>query len=87
MHIYWVFKRIRKIEIIMPPSNASELASLFAAVQGQEYELTYFDPLTNAEKTIKVYTSNSSGDLYSGVIYNGLWQDAGFNAIEMAGEN
>lgn len=70
----------------MPPMQSSELAPLLLAVQGQEYNLTYWDPLTNSEKTIQAYTASSSADLYSGIMYNGLWQDAGFNAIEIAGE-
>lgn len=87
MHIYWVMRKVRKIEIEMPPTaDRSNLSLLFSLVQGQEYNLTYWDPLENAEKTINVYTSNSSTDLYSGVLYNGLWQGIKFNAIELAGE-
>ena len=33
-----------------------------------------------------VYTSNGSSDWYSGVLYNGLLQNASFNAIEVGGE-
>lgn len=87
LHINWVFKRVRKVEIEMPPSTAKEVAELLFLVQGQEYDLTYFDLLSNQERTIRVYTSNSKADMYSGVILNGLWQGLTFNAIEMAGEN
>lgn len=86
MHIDWIFRRIRKIEIEMPPCDSTAAARILAAVQGQEYTLTYFDPLDNNEKQIGVYTSNSAGDLYSGIIRNGLWQGLAFNAIEIAGE-
>ena len=87
MRLSWVFRRIRKVEIEMPPIASAEVAELLSLVQGQEYSLTYIDPLINAEKTINVYTSNSSADLYSGMILNGLWQGVAFNAIELAGEN
>lgn len=88
MHIYWVKRRVRKVKIEMPPmKNSTELAQLFALVQGREYTLTYWDPLENSEKTINVYTSNSATDMYSGVLYNGLWQGIKFNAIELAGED
>lgn len=87
MRLNWVFRRIRKVEIEMPPITSASVSSLLALVQGQEYNLTYFDPLENKEKTISVYTSNSSADLYSGMILNGLWQGVSFNAIELAGEN
>lgn len=84
MHINWVLSKIRKVEIkIAPTKNPSAILS---AVQGKTYSLTYFDPLANSEKTIQAYTSNSAADLYSGVLFNGLWQDVGFNAIELGGE-
>lgn len=86
MRINWIFRRIRKVEIEMPPCSSDEVSRLLALVQGQEYELIYFDPLDNAEKLIGCYTSNSSSDLYSGVIRNGLWQGVSFNAIELEGE-
>lgn len=87
MRINWIFKKVRKVEIEMPPMKSSDLSKLLSLVQGQEYNLTYFDPLDNAEKTIQVYTSNSKTDLYSGMILKGLWQGVAFNAIELAGEN
>ena len=87
MRINWIFKKVRKVEIEMPPMKSPDLSKLLSLVQGQEYNLTYFDPLDNAEKTIQVYTSNSKTDLYSGMILGGLWQGVAFNAIELAGEN
>lgn len=87
MHIYWVFNRIRKIEITMPPCSMADSSRILSQVQGKEYALTYFDILNNAEKTIQVYTSNSSGDIKSGVIMNGLVTGLKFSAIELAGEN
>lgn len=86
MRINWVFRRIRKVEIEMAPMTSAKVAELLGLVQGQEYELTYYDPLDNVERTIEVYTSNSKSDLYSGVVLNGLWQGVSFNAIELAGE-
>ena len=87
MHINWVLKKIRKVEIQVAPSTTANIAPLLSAVQGQTYSLTYFDPLANAEKTITAYTSTSSSELYNGVLYNGLWQGTSFNAIELGGEN
>jgi len=89
MTINWLYRKIRKVEIEMPPytnNEASSMATLLAAVQGQEYYITYFDILTNAEKTSYVYTSNSAADCYSGVLINGMWTGLSFNAIELAGE-
>ena len=87
MRLNWIFRKVRKVEITMPPITSADVSALLDLVQGQEYNLTYFDPLDNAEKTITVYTSNSSADLYSGMVMNGLWQGVSFNAIELAGEN
>ena len=87
MHINWILRKIRKVFIEMPPSTTANIAPLLSAVQGQTYSLTYFDPLANAEKTITAYTSKGSSSLYSGVLYNGLWQGTQFNAIEVGGEN
>ena len=86
MRIHWIFRKIRKVEIEMPPMTSQELSRLLSRVQGQEYYLTYYDPLDNVERKAKVYTSNSKTDLYSGIIMNGLWQGVSFNAIELEGE-
>ena len=86
MRINWIFRRIRKVEIEMPPMTSQELSRLLSRVQGQEYYLTYYDPLDNVERKAKVYTSNSKTDLYSGITMNGLWQGVSFNAIELEGE-
>lgn len=86
MHIYWVFNKIRKLEIELAPSTADVLAQVFSRVQGQEYYITYWDVLENAQKKIRVYTSNSSVDCYNGIVRNGLYRGAKFNAIEIAGE-
>lgn len=87
MRINWILKKIRKVQIELPPSTANVFSPLLSAVQGQTYSLTYFDPMDNAEKTITAYTSKGSSSLYSGVLYNGLWQGTQFNAIEVGGEN
>ncbi len=86
MHIYWVFNRIRKLEITLAPTTPDVIASVFSRVQGKEYNITYWDTLENKEKTIFVYTSNSHTDCYSGRIKNGLYEGATWNAIEIAGE-
>ena len=86
MHIYWVFNKIRKLEITLPPTTADIIAEIFSRVQGQEYDITYYDLIENAEKTIHCYTSNSHSDCYSGRVKNGLYTGATFNAIEIAGE-
>lgn len=87
MRINWIWNKIRKVEIKLPPMTGNELSRILSAVQGQVYNITYYDTLDNKWETRQVYTSNSSADCYSGIYYGGLWQDASFNAIEIAGEN
>lgn len=87
MRINWIWNKIRKVEVKLPPMNGEELSRILSAVQGQVYNITYYDTLDNRWETRQVYTSNSSADCYSGIYYGGLWQNASFNAIEIAGEN
>lgn len=83
MNITWVRQNIRKLEIEMPPMKMSDLASLLGAVSGQKYNITFHDPRTNTEVTVQVYTSNTNGECYSGVLYGGLYQGVQFSAIEV----
>lgn len=87
MHVDYIFSRIRKLQIEMPPMTPQEVHRLLSLVQGQTYSIKYYDPLADAVKEIEVYTSGSSADCYSGVLNsNGLWQGVSFNAIELGGE-
>ena len=83
MVINWVRQNIRKIEIEMPPMKMAALSTLLTAVSGKKYNLTFHDPRSNAEVTVQVYTSNSQGECYSGVLLNGLYQGVQFSAIEV----
>ena len=87
MKIDWVYRNIRTFEITMPPMSDAQIRTLLSRVQGKEYQLTYYDPITTNVRTAGVYTSTSSADCYSGVLYNGLWQNVTFKAIEMVGES
>lgn len=83
MHITWVRRNIRKVEIEMPPMGMAALATLLTAVSGKTYDITIHDPKSNAEQTFSVYTSNAQGDCYSGVLHNGMYQGVQFSAIEV----
>lgn len=83
MHITWVRRNVRKVEIEMPPMTLSALSSLLTTVSGQIYNITIHDPKSNAEATFQVYTSNSQGECYSGVLHQGLYQGVQFSAIEV----
>ncbi len=86
MHITWILSRARKVEIQLPPCSAAFASKILDRVMGRKYYITYWDLITNAEKTIYVYTSNGKGSLYSGVVRNGLYNGITFNGIELKGE-
>lgn len=81
MHIDWIRPEIRKVYIKYSAMTKEEMAFMLNLVQGKEYTLTYEDPILGVN-TINCYTSNSSADLYSAVLYNGLWRNVTFNCIE-----
>lgn len=83
MNITWVRRNIRKIEIVMPPMKPAALRSLLADISGRKYDMTFHDPLTNSERTVQMYTSNTKGECYSGVLHGGLYQGVQFSAIEV----
>ena len=83
MNITWVRKNIRKLEIVMPPMTPAALKGLLEDISGQKYSMTFHDPLTNTEKTLQMYTSNTKGECYSGVLHGGLYQGVQFSAIEV----
>lgn len=82
MHIYWVQRDLKKIEIVMPPSTSAMLARVKNIVQGKEYYIR-FKSFEGSYITRYVYTSNLNTNMYSGYLYNGLWQDFEFHAIEL----
>lgn len=86
MHISWIYSNIRKVQIELPPCTASVASEILSKVQGKIYDFTYYDLKENRELTITVYTSNSKGDMYNGIVMNGLYQGIQFSAIEMEGE-
>lgn len=83
MHIFWIKQNLRKWEIELPPCDSETCAQLLQLVQGKDYQITIFDILTNSTITTHVYTSSSTGDCYSGVLYGGLYKGVTFNAMEI----
>lgn len=83
MKITWVRRNITKIEIVMPPMKPSALKTLLADISGKKYNMTFHDPLTNTVVEKEMYTSNTKGECYSGVLHGGLYQGVSFSAIEV----
>ena len=82
MHIYWVQRDLKKIEIVLPPSTSEMISRVKQIVQGKEYYIR-FKSFEGGYITRYVYTSNLHASMYSGLLFNGLWQDFEFHAIEM----
>lgn len=85
-HIYFNAKSKRVVNITLPPSDTLTVASLLAMIQGNIYNLTFFDVRKNAEVTIECYTPSTAASLYSGILLGGLWQGVSFNANEVGAE-
>lgn len=83
MTIHYLRPKLRKWEITMPPMTSTEAYNLISKIQGQLYKIVIWDISTDSEQVVDVYTSNGSADMYSGVLYNGLWRGFKFSAIEM----
>ena len=41
MHIYWVQRDLKKVEIVLPPCRADMIRQLKDIVQGKEYYIRY----------------------------------------------
>lgn len=85
MKINWKARKIPKLEIGLPPFSLDDpmYYGILSLVQGQEYTVEYFDPMLRDWTSDQFYTSNTQNDFYSGVILNGMIQNASFNAIGM----
>ena len=73
---------MKKIEIVLPPSTSEMISRVKQIVQGKEYYIR-FKSFEGGYITRYVYTSNLHASMYSGLLFNGLWQDFEFHAIEM----
>lgn len=75
-------KGVRKVTLKYAALTQKELSELLNQLDGEEFQLTYPDP-KDGIKTITGYCSDITQDLYSGVLYNGVWKDISFNVIEV----
>lgn len=87
MHVYFIKSHYTKLEITLPPCSYAEIARVRNLCLGKKTYCTFIDPYTNNEHTVHVYNSNSSADVYSGVVHNGLVQGFTFSLIDLEGTN
>ena len=80
MHIDWVRRDIRKVNLQWSVLTASELDYILGLMQGQEFILTFKD--RGKVQTMNAYSSESSYT-YSGTIRGtDIYTDVSINAIE-----
>lgn len=73
---------IVKVGITYPALTSEQVGEILSLVQGQEFDLTYPDPIYGV-RTVRCYCATSGTKLYSSVLYNGLHRDVKFNCIEV----
>ena len=81
MHIDWVRRDIRKVNLQWKVLTASELDYILGLMQGKEFTLTFKD--RGRVQTMSAYSSESSYTYYSSALGGDIYTDVSINAIEM----
>ena len=81
MHIDWVRRDIRKVNLRWSVLTASELDYVLGLMQGKEFTLTFKD--RGRVQTMSAYSSESSYAYYSAALGEDIYTDVSINAIEM----
>ena len=81
MHIEWVRRDIRKVNLQWKVLTGSELNYILGLMQGKEFTLTFKD--RGVVQTMSAYSSESSYTYYSAALGEDIYTDISINAIEM----
>lgn len=81
MHIDWVRRDIRKVNLRWSVLTGSELNYIMGLMQGKEFTLTFRD--RGKVQTMSAYSSESSYTYYSAALGEDIYTDVSINAIEM----
>ena len=81
MHIDWVRRDIRKVNLQWKVLKASELDYILGLMQGKEFTLTFKD--RGKVQTMSAYSSESSYTYYSAALGEDIYTDVSINAIEL----
>lgn len=81
MHIDWIRRDIRKVNLQWKVLTASELNYILGLMQGKEFKLTFKDRGT--VQTMSAYSAESSYTYYSAAFGEDIYTDVSINAIEM----
>ena len=80
MHIDWIRRDIRKVNLQWKVLSASELNYILDLMQGKEFTLTFKD--RGKVQTMNAYSSESSYTYYSAALGEDIYTDISINAIE-----
>lgn len=80
MHIDWIRRDIRKVNLQWKVLTASELDYVLGLMQGKEFTLTFKD--RGRVQTMNAYSSESSYTYYSAALGEDIYTDVRINAIE-----
>ena len=81
MHIDWIRRDIRKVNLQWKVLTASELDYILGLMQGKEFTLTFKD--RGKVQTMSAYSSESTYTYYSAALGEDIYTDIRINAIEM----
>ena len=81
MHIDWVRRDIRKVNLMWKVLTASELDYVLGLMQGKEFTLTFKD--RGKVQTMSAYSAESSYTYYSAALGEDIYTDVSINAIEL----
>ena len=81
MHIDWIRRDIRKVNLQWKVLTAAELDYVLSLMQGKEFVITFKD--RGVVQTMNAYSSESSYTYYSAALGTDLYTDVSINAIEM----
>lgn len=81
MHIDWVRRDIRKVNLRWSAMTASELNYVLGLMQGKEFKFTFKD--RGQVYTMNAYSAESSYTYYTAALGEDLYTDISINAIEM----
>ena len=81
MHIDWVRRDIRKVNLQWKVLTAKELYYVLNLMQGKEFTLTFKDQ--GRVQKMSAYSSESSYTYYSAALGEDIYTDVSINAIEM----
>ena len=81
MHIEWVRRDIRKVNLKWRVLTGSELDYILGLMQGKEFKLTFKD--RGKVQTMNAYSSESTYNYYSSALGEDIYTDVSINAIEM----